>query len=226
VFDGRLDQAPLPWDERAMVRARLASAEALLDLGTGGGERLSALAPLPRDTVATEGYPPNLPVARERLEPLGVTVVPIEGDDLPFDDGRFDLVVARHESFDPVEVARVLRPGGTFITQQVGGRDLAELNDALGSEPHAYAGWDLASALGEVAAAGLEVVTAEEGFPPATFHDIGAIVLFCRITPWQVPGFSVDRDGPALRRLHHHLEETGAFTAHAHRFVIEAVRPA
>jgi hypothetical protein len=46
----------------------------LLDLDTGGGELLAASAPLPRRTIATEGWAPNVPVARDRLSPLGVEV--------------------------------------------------------------------------------------------------------------------------------------------------------
>jgi len=35
-------------------------------------------------------------------------------------------VLDRHEAYVAAEVARVLAPGGTFWTQQVDGRDLAE----------------------------------------------------------------------------------------------------
>jgi hypothetical protein len=37
---------------------------------------------------------------------------------LLFRDGAFDLVANRHEAFVATEVARVLSPGGTFVTQQ------------------------------------------------------------------------------------------------------------
>jgi len=49
-----------------MVRERLPDVTPLLDMATGGGEFLSSLVPLPPRTVATEGYPPNLEVARRR----------------------------------------------------------------------------------------------------------------------------------------------------------------
>lgn len=225
AFEGRFVETPAPWDEREMVRARLEDAGSLLDLGTGGGERLSQFVGLPTDTVATEGYEPNVPVARRRLAPLGVDVV-VTADDLrlPLDDARFDVVVARHEAFDAIEVARVLAPGGVFITQQVGGRDLAELNEVF-DRPTTFAGWDLGAARSEVEAAGLEVLDAQEAWLPARFRDVGAVVLFCRITPWQVPGFSVTDDEAALRTIHATIERDGAFEVHTHRFVIEARRP-
>jgi SAM-dependent methyltransferase len=111
-----------PWDLRAMIRAHLRDDSTFVDLGTGGGELLSSIAPLPTRTVATEGYPPNLPVARARLGPLGVQVVPIRSPDrIPLPDRFATLVLSRHEEFDAREIFRVLRPGGTFLTQQVGG---------------------------------------------------------------------------------------------------------
>jgi SAM-dependent methyltransferase len=123
------------WSYEAIMREALVGVGSLLDMGTGGGEFLASLAPLPADTAATEGYAPNVPLARQRLAPLGIEVAAMSDDDaLPFADGRFDLVINRHEFYDPIEVYRVLKPGGLFITQQVGGQDNIELNKAVAGE--------------------------------------------------------------------------------------------
>ena len=48
-------------------------AQSVLDLGTGGGERLLELREdWPARVAATEGYAPNLALATERLAPYGV----------------------------------------------------------------------------------------------------------------------------------------------------------
>lgn len=226
VFQGRyveVGDADLPWNYPELVRERLTSATSLLDLGTGGGEVLAALQPLPARTAATEGFAPNVPVARERLEPLGVEVAEVGDDDLlPFADDAFDLVVSRHESYDPAEVRRVLRPGGVFVTQQVGGGDLAEVNQALGAPAHGYADWDLAAAGGQLRAAGFTVDWQQEARLPATFHDVGALVLFLRITPWHVPDFTPDRYAQRLRALHTRMVAGEPLRAHSHRFALVA----
>jgi hypothetical protein len=87
------------------VRKRLEGVTALLDLGTGGGEVFSQLAPFPLRTFAAEEYAPNAPVAARRLHPLGVQVVRCEAPmenyaqlgaprpgraALPFCEGAFD----------------------------------------------------------------------------------------------------------------------------------------
>src|SRR5690606_29809744 len=105
-----------------IVRYEFSSAGSALDLGTGGGEFLESLRDaLPVEMHATEGWPPNVAVARECLAPLGIEVREHDadsGDPLPYRDECVDVVIARHESYSIDEVVRVLRPGGWFVTQQ------------------------------------------------------------------------------------------------------------
>ncbi|MFI6484132.1 class I SAM-dependent methyltransferase [Nonomuraea sp. NPDC050663] len=221
VFKDRYEEQTdrLPWNYEQLVRDSMADVSSMLDMGTGGGEFLAALAPLPVRTAATEGYAPNVPVARDRLEPLGVEVVEVDEDDaLGFADGSFELVINRHESFDPREVHRVLKPGGVFVTQQVGGRDLEEVNLALGGPRHEVYEWDLGSAARGLVEAGFEVTWKEERASEAVFRDVGALVLFLRIADWQVPGFSVERYDERLRRVHEEMP----LRATAWRFALTA----
>lgn len=217
------------WDYRAIVRRHAERVTSMLDLGTGGGELLASLAPLPGRTVATEGYPPNVTVARRNLAPLGVEVVDTTmlGHDqspLPFPDASFELVVDRHESYDPAEVHRILSPDGWFVTQQVGGTDVAALNTALDAPPPS-ARWDLATAAVQLEQAGFEISERREEHVPATFHDIGAVVLFLRITPWQISDFTVDRYEHRLRALHAALSAGTPLSVSSHRFLLTARRP-
>jgi SAM-dependent methyltransferase len=227
VLRGRYAQGTPSWDYRALVRERLGTTGPLLDLGTGGGEFLASLAPLPAPTAATEGWPPNVAVARRRLAPLGVTVhdVTAAPERLPFPDASFGLVLSRHEAYDPAEVHRVLRPGGVFVTQQVGGRDIEQLNAALDGPPHPFRSWDLASAVTGLAQAGLTVLDRREELVPATLHDIGAVVLLLRITPWQIPGYDPGTYAPRLRDLHDRLATGTPLHVTGHRFLITAHRP-
>ncbi|MCK2220151.1 class I SAM-dependent methyltransferase [Actinomadura sp. ATCC 31491] len=224
VLAGRMTaREELPWDYARLVRDRLPGAASLLDLGTGGGELLASLAPLPPRTAATEGYPPNVAIARRRLARLGVEVV--AGGPAPLPGGAFELVTARHEAYDPGEIRRLLAPGGVFVTQQVAGRDLEEVNAALGAPPHERRDWDLAQAAAGLAAAGLEVTWTGEGGYPAVFHDVGALVLFLRVVPWQVPGFTVAGYDGRLRALHAELRRGRSLRATARRFALVARLP-
>src|SRR4030043_401044 len=80
---GRVIEAPLKWNYYNVVLPHLKKAEKMLDMGTGGGEFLSELAPLPPTTYVTEQYHPNVAVAKKRLEPLGVKVFEVEEEKAP-----------------------------------------------------------------------------------------------------------------------------------------------
>ena len=100
-----------PWSYESRARRLLTSEGSVLDMGTGGGERFSKIcrgyAGL---AVATEEWPPNVPVASARLSVMDAQVVHASSLHLPFNEGAFDLVLNRHEELDPAEVARVLSP--------------------------------------------------------------------------------------------------------------------
>ena len=65
-LDRRSRTEPLPWDYCARVAGLARSAWTMLDMGTGGSEALSLLPDRAPRTVATESWPPNVPVAGRR----------------------------------------------------------------------------------------------------------------------------------------------------------------
>lgn len=218
----------LPWDYGAVVRERMRGVASLLDLGTGGGEFLSSLAPLPPNTQATEGYPPNVVMARKRLEPLGVFVADVSEmhDHLPFSDSSFDLVIDRHEGFDSHEVFRVLKPGGRFVTQQVGGENMLDLNRFLQDNPYyTYGDYNLNDQVMQLKRAGFNIITAREAFPLFSFLDIAGVVFYLTVVPWQIEDFSVEHYRDRLIELHQLILREGAFKVKEHRIFVEAEKP-
>jgi SAM-dependent methyltransferase len=194
---------------------------------TGGGEFLAGLlkdAALPQLTCATEGYPPNLPVAKARLEPLCVRVTQhISDDELPFEDAQFDLVINRHESYSPREVRRILKLGGTFLTQQVGASDCIRLNELLQENAHlSYAHWTLDFARRELEAAGMYVTLAQEEFPRTWFKDIGAVVYYLKVIPWQIPEFDLPSFRSRLFSMDQVMQTEGGLHLTSHRFILIA----
>ncbi|WP_435206937.1 class I SAM-dependent methyltransferase [Micromonospora sp. bgisy143] len=224
---GRATEERPPWGYARLVGERMARTHAALDVDTGGGEVLAETPYPPKVLVATEAWPPNVPVARRNLRPLGATVVAVAPDSaLPFRDDAFDLVVSRHPvRTDWAETARVLRPGGTYLSQQIGAGTMRELSEAiLGPLPPPDSRHP-EDAVAAAEAAGLTVVDLRRATLRATFHDIGAVVWFLRKVVWTVPGFTVDRHRPALLALHRRIVEQGPFVAQAQRFLLEATHP-
>ncbi|WP_326610577.1 class I SAM-dependent methyltransferase [Streptomyces scopuliridis] len=228
-LDGRATEERPSWGYARSMADRMSRATAALDIQTGGGEVLASVPKLPPLTVATESWPPNVARATALLHPLGVAVV-ADADEppLPFADDAFDLVVSRH----PVhawweEIARVLRPGGRYFSQEVGPASAFELVEYfLGPRPpEARAARDPERAREAAEAAGLEVVDLRTASLRTEFRDIGAVVYFLRKVIWMVPGFTVERYRERLAALHRRIETEGPFVATTTRFLIEAVKP-
>ncbi|MCR6109690.1 class I SAM-dependent methyltransferase [Bacillus sp. A301a_S52] len=221
---GRCASSLLPWSYGSKAITLMRQCRSLLDMGTGGGEFLSLLQPFPSKVYATEGYAPNVAIAKAKLEPLGVNVEQISDDhQLPFHDEQFDLVLNRHESYAPQEVKRILKTGGIFFTQQVGCLDAQDLNKALHKPVNdEYIDWDLKFAVKELTDEGIQVVKAEEAFPTLRFYDIGAVVYYLKAIPWQIPHFSVDDCEEELYVIYEQIKQSGCFDVTQHRFLIEA----
>lgn len=218
------EEDELPWDYETIVRQYLRDDAELLDYDTGGGEFLLSLKHPYHKTAATEGYPPNVALCRERLLPLGVNFRACDNAaQIPFDDASFDIIINRHGSFDPLELKRLLKPGGLFVTQQVGSENDRELVEMVlpGAEkpfPHE----NLREQSARFLDAGFELLQAEEAFGLLAFCDVGAFVWFARIIEWEFPGFSVDRCFERLLQLQKTIERDGRIVGTTHRYLLVA----
>ena len=224
-LDGRMLEDQTPWSYSRRAAELMKQAKAVIDLGTGGGERFLKLREYwPNKVVVTENYPPNVKLAVKRLTPLGVSVldVPLADDEpMPLADREFDLVLNRHSSFNTGEVARILDPGGTFLTQQIHGLWADDLLDAFDARPQ----WPDSTPEKHVPAliaAGLTIMDVQNWSGNLTFTDVGAIVYYLRAVPWLVPDFSVESHVEHLNRLQHRLESGEALAFRARKYLIEA----
>jgi SAM-dependent methyltransferase len=230
---GRGTEQRPSWGYQRLLRTRLAGVTSALDIYTGGGEVLAGAGPYPPTMVATEPWPPNIAPATRLLHPLGVVVVATGGEPpLPFAGAAFDLVTSRHPSaifWD--EIARVLKPGGSYFAQHVGAIYLRKLIECfVGPRPEGPPALirgqlNPETVSAEVAAAGLDVVDLRHEQIRLEFFDVGAVIYFLRKLNWVVPGFTVDEYRDALLRLHQQIEAEGSFVTHSSRVLIEARKP-
>ena len=224
-IDGRYkDGENVPWNYDAIVRSYLKKETKLLDYDTGGGEYLLTLGHPYENTSATEGYPPNVELCREKLIPLGIDLRECDNPSkIPFPDESFDLIINRHGDFDPVEIRRLLRPDGIFVTQQVGGENDRELVErVLPDVPKPFPHLNLKEQRAAFEQAGFEILRSEESFQPIVFYDMGAFVWFAHIIEWEFPDFSVDRCFEQLINMQREMDEQGKIEGLAHRYLIVA----
>jgi SAM-dependent methyltransferase len=221
-FEGRATEQRPSWGYADQVADRLTRATGALDVQTGGGEVFAYAvgASTGKRLMATEAWPPNVPIAANTLAPFGGRVVATDG--MPFRDATFDLVTSRHPVSTPwAEIARVLRPGGIFLSQQIGAGSNRELSEAMMGplEPPARQRPESAAE-----AAGLEVLQVRDERLRAEFYDIAAVAHFLRKVIWTVPGFEIAKYREQLRAVHDEITAKGKFISYARRVLIEARR--
>lgn len=101
------------------------SADRVLDVATGTGNAAFALAPFAGEVIGIDVAEQMLEQSRKRASEEGIHNVQFQvgdAENIPFDDGSFSLVIARHaphhfrdaEQFLR-EVRRVLTPNGRFV---------------------------------------------------------------------------------------------------------------
>lgn len=221
-LDNKIKEEKPGWDYKMMAAESIKTAQSLLDIATGGGEFLSSLSPLPMKTFAIEGYEPNVEIARQKLEPLGVEVLHIKEQDVyPFDDKSFDLVLNRHGGLNLPEIYRVLKVGGRFLTQQVASNNLRDLQEVFETKTQ-FLGNTLASAKDLAIRTCFQIEKAEEWKGKTTFTDVASVVYFLKAIPFIVRDFSVDTHLRYLNILQDKLNKGDSLTFTVSRFLLMA----
>ena len=110
------------WDLNEIINDLASEDSKILDLGTGGGEKLLENYPGCEEILGTDFSPEMIRTARENLEASGRKNISFKVmDNLHMDvpDDYFDIVVARHTITDPKQIMRCLKPGGHLLIRGV-----------------------------------------------------------------------------------------------------------
>jgi SAM-dependent methyltransferase len=127
----RTRRAPVPWDYGEVVARYLGPSDEVLDVGTGDGRQFARLAGKFRRGLGIDTDPEMIRLAAQEhsgpsLE-FRVGSARLEGL-----TGAFPVIINRHATIDLGAVVAHLKPGGYFITQQVGERNMTCVKEALG----------------------------------------------------------------------------------------------
>lgn len=122
------------WDFNEEIKKRTKASDILLDIGTGGGENVLSIASLFLFLVGIDLSTGMIETAQSNLQKANISNVrfsQMSSDKLQFPTEFFDVITSRHAPFSSMEVAKVLKKGGYFLTQQVGKGDKLNVKKAF-----------------------------------------------------------------------------------------------
>jgi len=123
------------WDFFQEVLKKIRLKDTLLDVGTGGGEKVLMVASRVGFIYGIDHSENMIGTAEKNLKNSGyknVKFLLMDSTKLEFSNETFNVVTDRHCDFVAKEVYRVLKKGGYFFTQQVSEGDQLNTKKAFG----------------------------------------------------------------------------------------------
>ncbi|NLE45798.1 MAG: class I SAM-dependent methyltransferase [Chloroflexi bacterium] len=220
---------PTPWDYVDVVRQYLRSGDKVLDMGTGGGEKLLSLASHFGQGVGTDIDPMMVETARENVPASlkdRVSFLVMANEALQFPDCSFDVVLDRHSTICVSESARVLRPDGYFITQQVGKYNTRSIFTAFGWDWRSFGpGWwvDLLELARNFERADCTVIVQAEYDVRYWIEDVESLMFWLKAVPLPEV-FDIERHWECVAGLLQNCRTGMGIETNEHRILLIARR--
>ena len=123
------------WDLYEILKSHTNKESKILDLGTGGGEKVLKYFPDYKEIIATDFSEEMIKTAKMNLEKSGrknIIFKVMDNLNMDLEEDYFDVVVARHTCIDPESIIKVLKQGGYLLVCGVDKEDSVELKDYFG----------------------------------------------------------------------------------------------
>jgi SAM-dependent methyltransferase len=218
----RWDRDPTPWQYDDVVRRYLSRGSHVLDIGTGGGEVFLSMAADFGSGIGIDLDPGMIQVANSHRHEQSISHVrfaTMDARELQFPDNAFDVVLNRHCFVDVVETARVLRPEGVFVTQQVAKNNTLNIIEAFGWTPSSFgAAWwqpitDLSSSFREL---GFRIEVQADYDVSYWFRDLPSLVFWLKAVPLPEP-FDPEKHWRAVKAIVEKNSTTRGIRTNEHR---------
>ncbi|MCM3742420.1 class I SAM-dependent methyltransferase [Oceanobacillus luteolus] len=217
----------IEWNFYEEVMKKSRKTDVLLDIGAGGGESLLPIVSSLLFTVGIDISSSMVETAKNNVAEANLANVrffQMSSNDIQFPDDFFDVISCRHAPFNSSEIARVLRDGGIFLTQQVSEADKLNIKEAFG-RGQSYGETDgtlKEKYIRELKEVGFSKVQSFEYNAASYYHRTEDLIFLLKHTPI-IPGFGQSQRD--FDMVHHFIEdnrtEKGIFT-NTKRFILIA----
>ncbi len=110
------------WDLYELLKEVTDENSRVLDLGTGGGEKVLRSFPECREILGTDFSEEMIKTAKKNLKMSGrgnISFRLMDNLDMDVEDEYFDVIVARNTVTDPKQIYKALKPGGHLLLRGV-----------------------------------------------------------------------------------------------------------
>ncbi|PHF01787.1 SAM-dependent methyltransferase [Bacillus wiedmannii] len=217
------------WDFYREVKERCKPSHILLDVGTGGGENVLNIASSAKLLIGIDNSNGMIETAHSNLKKSGIQNVEflqMDSEALVFPHAHFDIASSCHAPFIASELAKVMKKGALFLTQQVCEHDKLNLKEAFGRGQciGERDGTLKEKYMGELINAGFELVQVREYDVTDYYSTPEDLIFLLKHTPI-IPRFGEEEDDFTILQkfIDANSSEKGIYT-NSKRFMITAVK--
>jgi SAM-dependent methyltransferase len=210
-------RAPVSWDYSEVVAAQVDDQSDVLDIGTGGGERLLSFAPIIGSGLGIDLDPELVAVAARNGRDEPKVSFRLSSHELENVSETFDVALNRHAPFSLQVLPSRLNTDGVFITQQVGERNMGNIKEALGQDfPSAPISRDVFDG------SGLTLVEFREYDVEYVVRDVESLVFWLSALDFlhaDINGSDATTDADVLNRILDGNVTADGFVTNEHRYL-------
>lgn len=216
------------WDFFNEVALRCTPTDLLLDIGTGGGERLLSIADCCLLLIGIDQSQNMIQSANAnslKSKKPNIRFLHMDAEHLEFPRRFFDVVSCRQSPFNANEIAKVLTEEGVFLTQQVSEHDKLNLVQAFGrNRTPDEDGTLLTKYVSDLTQAGFSDIQTKEYDAAEYYATYEDLLFLLKHTP-TIPGFGEwDQDFDILQQFIEDHQTAQGIRTNSKRFMIIARR--
>ncbi|MEG0367590.1 MAG: hypothetical protein RR585_12190, partial [Coprobacillus sp.] len=182
-FDNQYEESSKQYDEKEILKKYVEPTDHLSFMTVDEGNFVLDYQPLPEATFVVEPYG-DIDKTKAKLEELPVKVTRLTpSGQMPFKDGKIDIVMCENSNYDKLEIQRVLKNSGYFIVNQNGTANLKEFLQIY--MPFGMKGsWDAYSCAQTLEDIGMRIIEKLEDYGTIRFHSVQALhTYFTKVSP-------------------------------------------
>ncbi len=183
VSDDRYEEPTKQYDEIKIAKNYIQPTDHVSFLTIDSGSYVQEFDNLPEAVFVIEPYG-DIQRTKEKFDDENVKVTKLTpSGQMPFKDGKMDMVICENSNYEKTEVHRVLKKDGYFIVNQNGTANLKEFLQVY--VPYGIKGsWDAFSCAQTLEDIGMRIIDKFEDYGTLRFHSIQAIhTFFSRVSP-------------------------------------------